>query len=207
MICLFIVVIVHLLPLPVLLYSHATTATPFKWHSQPHGTCMLPQSQQIPLVSVPILHFHLGSFARASQLSEQRINCRRWLARWHIIRVESVANVWTCSDLLGLSRRFRPRSDLHTVIMEGIQTHPSNAAQAKAFTAPGSLSFPGATNELTPPGGNGDNTQKPSPNGQQAANGNGVTPATPAATPAATNQNQGPSGITPTLQYVSSWVT
>ena len=24
--------------------------------------------------------------------------------------------------------------------MEGIQTHPSNAAQAKAFTAPGSLS-------------------------------------------------------------------
>ncbi|KOS19973.1 TATA-box-binding protein [Escovopsis weberi] len=27
--------------------------------------------------------------------------------------------------------------------MEGIQTHPSTAAQAKAFTAPGSLSFPG----------------------------------------------------------------
>ena len=84
--------------------------------------------------------------------------------------------------------------------MEGIQTHPSNAAQAKAFTAPGSLSFPGATNELTPPAGAGE-AQRPAPNGQQAANGNGVTPATPVATPGA---NTGPSGITPTLQYVSS---
>lgn len=84
--------------------------------------------------------------------------------------------------------------------MEGIQTHPSNAAQAKAFTAPGSLSFPGASNELTPPSGIVDG-QRPVPNGQQAANGNGVTPATPAATPAA---SQGPSGITPTLQYVCS---
>lgn len=83
--------------------------------------------------------------------------------------------------------------------MEGIQTHPSNAAQAKAFTAPGSLSFPGATNELTPPSGNGEAVQRPVGVTQQAANGNGVTPATPAATPAAT---QGPSGITPTLQYV-----
>ena len=80
-------------------------------------------------------------------------------------------------------------------IMEGIQTHPSNAAQAKAFTAPGSLSFPGATNEISPP--TGDMVQR-SPNGQ-ATNGNGVTLATPAATPAAT---QGASGITPTLQYV-----
>ncbi|OBS23535.1 hypothetical protein FPOA_04085 [Fusarium poae] len=87
--------------------------------------------------------------------------------------------------------------------MEGIQTHPSNAAQAKAFTAPGSLSFPGATNELTPPPvGNGD-AQQPAPNGQQAANGNGVAPATPVATPAAT---QGPSGITPTLQNIVATV-
>lgn len=85
--------------------------------------------------------------------------------------------------------------------MESIQTHPSNAAQAKAFTAPGSLSFPGATNELTPPASTtGENGQRPAPNGQQVGNGIGVTPATPAATPAA---NQGPSGITPTLQYVS----
>jgi transcription initiation factor TFIID TATA-box-binding protein len=88
--------------------------------------------------------------------------------------------------------------------MEGIQTHPSNAAQAKAFTAPGSLSFPGATNELTPPPiGNGDAAQRPAPNGQQAANGHGVEPATPVATPAAT---QGPSGITPTLQNIVATV-
>jgi len=90
-----------------------------------------------------------------------------------------------------------------TAIMEGIQTHPSNAAQAKAFTAPGSLSFPGATNELTPPSSTADAMQRPAANGQQAANGNGVTPATPAATPSAT---QGPSGITPTLQNIVATV-
>lgn len=86
--------------------------------------------------------------------------------------------------------------------MEAIQTHPATAAQAKAFTAPGSLAFPGGAPELTPPGTNGHqvNGQAPVPNGQQQpANGNGVTPATPAATPAA---NQGGSGLTPTLQYV-----
>lgn len=85
--------------------------------------------------------------------------------------------------------------------MEAIHTHPSNAAQAKAFTAPGSLSFPGGANELANP--------TPQPNGAmtangaqqqgvQAANGTGVTPATPAATPGA--GPAGPSGITPTLQ-------
>ncbi|KAH6961930.1 electron transfer flavoprotein-ubiquinone oxidoreductase-domain-containing protein [Ilyonectria sp. MPI-CAGE-AT-0026] len=69
----------------------------------------------------------------------------------------------------------RPLTSLSvpTPIMEGIQTHPSNAAQAKAFTAPGSLSFPGATNKLTPPpAGTGDAAQRPAPHGQQAANGN-----------------------------------
>lgn len=85
--------------------------------------------------------------------------------------------------------------------MEGIQTHPSSAAQAKAFTAPGSLSFPGAGNDLSASQANGENGQKQPPNGQQQgqqqANANGQPPATPAATPAA---NQGPSGITPTLQ-------
>lgn len=83
-----------------------------------------------------------------------------------------------------------------------LQTHPSTAAQAKAFTAPGSLSFPGGAHELTPPSTNGEkaNGQAPVANGQQNANGNGVTPATPAATPAATTQ--GGSGLTPTLQYV-----
>lgn len=85
--------------------------------------------------------------------------------------------------------------------MEGIQTHPSNAAQAKAFTAPGSLSFPGASADFTPPPVDGQN---PGVNGQMAPNGQAVTPATPVATPAAT---QGPSGITPTLQYVHAAIS
>lgn len=80
--------------------------------------------------------------------------------------------------------------------MEGIQTHPATAAQAKAFTAPGSFSYPGGSHELTPPA---SDAEKRPANGQ--ANGAGVTPATPAATPAAT---QGGSGLTPTLQYVLS---
>ena len=80
--------------------------------------------------------------------------------------------------------------------MDGIQTHPSNAAQAKAFTAPGSLSFPNAGNELqnghAQPVMNGIQ-----PTGIQTITGISVTPATPAATPAA---QQGGSGLTPTLQ-------
>ena len=89
-------------------------------------------------------------------------------------------------------------------MMEQIQTHPSNAAQAKTFIAPGSLSFPGAVGELTPPssesGGQRNGTVV---NGQKspATNGNGVTPATPVATPT-TAASQGTSGIVPTLQYV-----
>ena len=90
--------------------------------------------------------------------------------------------------------------------MDGIQTHPATAAQAKAFTAPGSLSFPGGANEFTPPPTEAEKTngQQRSANGNgqqssQPANGTWVTPATPAATPAAT---QGGSGLTPTLQYV-----
>lgn len=91
--------------------------------------------------------------------------------------------------------------------MDSIQTHPSNAAQAKTFIAPGSLSFPNGAGELTPPSSESDkqNAQRNGqPNGSQqqaaqAPNGNGVTPATPAATPGAT---QGVSGIVPTLQYV-----
>ena len=92
--------------------------------------------------------------------------------------------------------------------MDSLTTHPSNAHQAKAFTSPASLSFPGGAGDLTPPssekegimaaGGQGANG---SVNGQQqggnATNGNGVTPATPAATPGASNPG---SGIVPTLQ-------
>ena len=86
--------------------------------------------------------------------------------------------------------------------MEGIQTHPSTALQAKAFTAPGSLSFPGGAGDITPPSTdkiNGQGMVNGTQQGSQPANGTGVTPATPAATPAAT---QGGSGLTPTLQYV-----
>lgn len=81
--------------------------------------------------------------------------------------------------------------------MNPIQTHPENAAQAKTFIAPGSLSFPGGAGDLTPPSSEADKI-----NGQQKQNGQhqaqaNATPATPAATPGAT---QGVSGIVPTLQ-------
>ncbi len=90
--------------------------------------------------------------------------------------------------------------------MDQIQTHPSNAAQAKAFIAPSSLSFPGGAGDLTPPSSEADK-QTGQRNGQmngasqQSSIGNGVTPATPAATPGAT-ATTGVSGIVPTLQYV-----
>jgi len=95
--------------------------------------------------------------------------------------------------------------------MDQIQTHPSNAAQAKTFIAPGSLSFPGGAGELTPPSSEADK-QNGQRNGQmnggqqqgvQGQNGNGVTPATPAATPSATT---GVSGIVPTLQNIVATV-
>jgi len=91
--------------------------------------------------------------------------------------------------------------------MDGvITTHPSTAAMAKNFTAPGSLSFPGGAGDLTPPSSEKDGNAQANgsygyANGQQtganASTGNGVTPATPAATPGA---GQGVSGIVPTLQ-------
>lgn len=84
--------------------------------------------------------------------------------------------------------------------MESLTTHPATAQQARAFTSPSSLSFPGGAGDLTPPSSekevvaNGQNGQQ-----QQGgnANGTGVTPATPAATPGA---NAPGSGIVPTLQ-------
>lgn len=88
--------------------------------------------------------------------------------------------------------------------MESLTTHPATAQQAKAFTSPASLSFPGGAGDLTPPSsekeglmnGHGVNGQQQGANAGAA--GNGVTPATPAATPGAAN-NPG-SGIVPTLQ-------
>ena len=89
-------------------------------------------------------------------------------------------------------------------------THPSTAQQAKEFTAPGQLSgynAGGAGGHLTPPSSEKDGQQQGNRNGANGASqggnavqqqaGNGVTPATPAATPGA---GQGVSGIVPTLQ-------
>lgn len=83
--------------------------------------------------------------------------------------------------------------------MDSIQTHPVNADQAKSFISPGSLSFPGGHNEVTPLGdaqklngaANGGAVGSPAVNGAVGA------PATPAATPGAPQTG---SGLTPTLQ-------
>ncbi|KAF2086720.1 TATA-box-binding protein [Saccharata proteae CBS 121410] len=84
--------------------------------------------------------------------------------------------------------------------MDTLTTHPSTATQAKAFTAPGSLSFPnGAMEQLTPPSSLKDGESQ-----QNGNNGNGVIPATPAATPGA--QTNGVSGIVPTLQNIVATV-
>jgi transcription initiation factor TFIID TATA-box-binding protein len=71
--------------------------------------------------------------------------------------------------------------------MESLNSHPATALQAKAFTSPQSLSFPGGAGDLTPP-------TDAMANGQATA-----LPATPAATPGA-GQQQGMSGIVPVLQ-------
>lgn len=89
--------------------------------------------------------------------------------------------------------------------MDSLTTHPSNAQQAKAFTSPASLSFPGGAGDLTPPSSEKEG-HLAGLNGQQQganANGNGVTPATPAATPGANNVG---SGIVPTLQNIVATV-
>jgi transcription initiation factor TFIID TATA-box-binding protein len=94
-------------------------------------------------------------------------------------------------------------------MMETLTTHPSNAVEANAFTAPHSLSFPGGVGHITPPSENGLQSQtngqitgKPAVNGSSAAD-TGATPATPAATPGA---GQGVSGIIPTLQNLVATV-
>lgn len=85
--------------------------------------------------------------------------------------------------------------------MDSLTTHPSTAQQAKAFTSPASLSFPGGAGDLTPPSekdGQQVNSQQQGST-QQSQSGNGVTPATPAATPGDAGES-GVYGITPTLQ-------
>ncbi|KAI9850283.1 MAG: TATA-box-binding protein [Thelocarpon superellum] len=98
--------------------------------------------------------------------------------------------------------------------MDTLQTHPSTAQQAKAFTSPSSLSFPGGAGDLTPPSSEKDGNvgQKNGVNGMNGhgssdgpTSGKGVTPATPAATPSASH-DAGPSGIVPTLQNIVATV-
>lgn len=86
-----------------------------------------------------------------------------------------------------------------------IISHPVNAMQAKAFTAPTSLSYPGGAGDLTPPASDveGHRAQQHQHQhqqagvmpGQDAMTGN--APATPSATPGG---GPGVSGIVPTLQ-------
>ncbi|KAM5435232.1 TATA-binding protein (TBP) [Microsporum ferrugineum] len=100
--------------------------------------------------------------------------------------------------------------------MDSLTTHPATAQQAKAFTSPASLSFPGGAGELTPPSSeketNGQTLQSQSmlqsqsqqtPGGSAAGAGPGATPATPVATPGA---GPGVSGIVPTLQNIVATV-
>ncbi|KAI9792829.1 MAG: TATA-box-binding protein [Peltula sp. TS41687] len=92
--------------------------------------------------------------------------------------------------------------------MDTLTTHPSTALQAKAFTSPSSLSFPGgAVAALTPPPSEAETATS-----AKNATINGTTaimstendaPATPAATPGAASTV---SGIVPTLQNIVATV-
>jgi transcription initiation factor TFIID TATA-box-binding protein len=70
--------------------------------------------------------------------------------------------------------------------MDSLTSHPATAQQAKQFTSPASLSFPGGLNE--------EGQQMNAQGEKQSTEANGVTPATPA-----TSSNN-PLGIVPTLQ-------
>jgi transcription initiation factor TFIID TATA-box-binding protein len=83
--------------------------------------------------------------------------------------------------------------------MDSLTTHPATALQAKAFTSPQSLSFPGGA-DLTPPSDGKDlgaGAGSGSSGGVSEKAAHGIS--TPAETPAA-QQQQGMSGIVPTLQ-------
>ena len=84
-----------------------------------------------------------------------------------------------------------------TAIMESLTTHPSTAQQAKAFTAAGSLSYPGGHGHITPPSSDKDGNHTDGKMVGVEQSGNGVAPNTPAATPGAP---VGKSGLLPTLQ-------
>ncbi|CAK7271564.1 TATA-binding protein (TBP) [Sporothrix epigloea] len=88
--------------------------------------------------------------------------------------------------------------------MDSLNSHPSTAAQARAFTAPSSLSFPGGADTMqTLPSEKDGNA----PNG--AAKAGSATPAPGTATgpaAAAAAQAVGVSGIVPTLQNIVATV-
>jgi transcription initiation factor TFIID TATA-box-binding protein len=86
--------------------------------------------------------------------------------------------------------------------MEGITTHPYTAEQAKAFTAPGSLSFPSGAAENSQPAAD----KEVAPQGAMA--GNTITPApspTPKTVPSAPVGGV-VGGLTPTLQNIVATV-
>ncbi|CAK7205030.1 TATA-binding protein (TBP) [Sporothrix eucalyptigena] len=88
--------------------------------------------------------------------------------------------------------------------MDSLNSHPSTAAQARAFTAPSSLSFPGGTETMQTPPSEKDGSV---PNG--TAKAGSATPAPGTATgpaAAAAAQAVGVSGIVPTLQNIVATV-
>lgn len=87
-----------------------------------------------------------------------------------------------------------------------LTTHPSTAEEAKRFTAPHSLSFPGGAGHITPPSEKDSQSQTNGHvvNGAGPSSAPGAIPATPAATPGAAGQ--GVSGIIPTLQNLVATV-
>ncbi|ORY71262.1 TATA-box binding protein [Pseudomassariella vexata] len=83
-----------------------------------------------------------------------------------------------------------------TTSMDSLNSHPATAAQAKAFTDPSSLSFPGGTVNMVSGSEDG-----------RSVNGNAVVPQTPsAASAAAAAAATGGSGLTPTLQNIVATV-
>ncbi|KJR81092.1 transcription initiation factor TFIID TATA-box-binding protein [Sporothrix schenckii 1099-18] len=89
--------------------------------------------------------------------------------------------------------------------MDSLNSHPSTAAQARAFTAPSSLSFPGGTETMQTPPSEKDGSV---PNGTAKAGSATPAPgtATGPAAAAAAAQAVGVSGIVPTLQNIVATV-
>lgn len=196
--------------------SHLAGYTLQQTHRLPQALLRL----QIPFEANPVADITpgLSSFLRDSSTADLVIACHTPLFATHrylnlVLTVTSLCRRPSSSSLQLCHRRLQDysvtvlssSSSVSHVTMDSLTTHPSTAQQAKAFTSPASLSFPGGAGDLTPPSSEkegilANGSQNGSVNGQQPggnAAGNGVTPATPAATPGANNPG---SGIVPTLQ-------